>query len=74
MQSTLELLVLIKNFVEMFFMVRYREVTMLQKKNFHINSRPFSEHELVQNDYYSIFKRDKNFQTVDRKLYKILKI
>ena len=47
---------------------------MLQKKNFHINSRPFSEHELVQNDYYSIFKRDKNFQTVDRKHYKILKI
>ena len=33
-----------------------------------------SEHELVQNDYYSIFKRDNNFQTVDHQLYKILKI
>ena len=73
-QSTLELLVLSKNFVEMFFLVRYREVTMLQKKKFHINFRQCSEHELVQFDYYNIFERKNKFQTVDHNVYKILKI
>ena len=46
---------------------------MLQKKNFHINFRQCSEHELVQIDYYNIFERENIFQTVDHNVYKILK-